>query len=164
MEVISQRVQTLPGELYDHVHREVFTAIPAKIKIDRSYKPPSCLQVNKSSRLGFAQQYYTKGVFLFDNKYLAVQWCYSLSKTTFGLLREVRLATEVNPDDIQVEIQTLPPQPAPYSVKAPWVARECHESFLAEMRSTGLQVDDTVIRVDAHFKDENGQEWMVSIN
>ena len=164
MDIITQRVQALPGEFYDHIYREVFSAAPAEIKVDSSYKPPSCLQVSKSSRTAFAQEYYVKGIFIFDNQNLANQWCFSLSEAAIGLLHDIRLATEVNPDDIQIKVQTLPPQPAPNGFKARISAQGFQEKFLAELLLMGVQIKETVLHVDAHFREENGNDVMFSID
>lgn len=60
---------SLPQELFDKVHEHVFAEAPEKlVVIDKDYKPPSLLQVNRATRAEFAKSYYAYSVFVLDGR------------------------------------------------------------------------------------------------
>ncbi|KAK3061507.1 hypothetical protein LTR53_019761, partial [Teratosphaeriaceae sp. CCFEE 6253] len=55
---LSIKVQALPVELQDLIYTFTFTAKSVIRYMDDTYKPPGLLQVDRASRLLFAQSYY----------------------------------------------------------------------------------------------------------
>lgn len=58
-----QRVQSLPAELYMEIYDLTFTINVDTCLIDKAYKPPSILQVNKRWRSTLRYRYYDKTIF-----------------------------------------------------------------------------------------------------
>ena len=75
MATLAELVQSLPQELFDRIADHTF-AMPdlngdkpttisdtkVQVVIDKSYKPPFQLQINRSIRAAFAQKYYSKSI------------------------------------------------------------------------------------------------------
>lgn len=57
MSTLASLVQALPGELFNKIYDLTFTPNDS-YHIDSSYKPPSCLQVSRSTRSMQTKEYY----------------------------------------------------------------------------------------------------------
>jgi hypothetical protein len=90
---LSHRILALPAELYNRIYFYVFTSESTTNyeKLDKSYRPPSCLQVSHASRAHFAPLYYSITVFAVQNQKEFVTWFKKLDKKHIGLLRGFRL-------------------------------------------------------------------------
>ena len=96
----AKRVQDLPPELFVMVKEFSFLIERAKVTVDRSYQPPSILQVDRRSRRKLSTQYFSQTMFCVDNIELMCQWSMSLEKLKFsgGLtlyaFKEIRFDTQ----------------------------------------------------------------------
>lgn len=80
MATLAGLVQALPLELYNEVYEFTFYSVPGEHYIDRDYKPPSCLQVDRLTRNRFAQTYYGKGSIFCVSRKDCSKWLASLPK------------------------------------------------------------------------------------
>ena len=137
MDELATRVQSLPQELYDHIFNEVFTA-PSEdiVTIDRSSRPPKCLQVNRRSRELFAQSYYSNTTFSISLSTWSADWLYVPSESHPLLIRELRLIHEVD----QAKFHTLT---ATDEVKDKFCASMVGrlEGFGSKIRASAVGVD-----------------------
>lgn len=58
-----ERVQSLPSELYEEIYNLTFTVNTETCYVDKAYRPPGILQVNKNWRSALRQRYYDKTIF-----------------------------------------------------------------------------------------------------
>lgn len=114
---LARGLQTLPSELYNIIYDLTFTTTPNNQphRIDKTYKPPTTLQIDRASRSQAAQSFYTNITFnlpvkaglnepddailvngrLVDpvNDTLAHSWLLSLTPEHLRLLRKVRVVS-----------------------------------------------------------------------
>ena len=76
-------LQKLPQELYDKIYEQVFTADSKERVIDKGYKPPAQLQVDRASREKFADSYYGAGATFSFPTGLDVAWAEGLPTRHF---------------------------------------------------------------------------------
>ena len=94
------RVQALPPELFSEVFELTFTLQPEfQVSIDKHYKPPALLQVNRSFREQLSRTYYKNTIFLFFGRQDARAWLSSLTTEHECLIRKIRYdpQTKVRP-------------------------------------------------------------------
>lgn len=87
---LARRVQNLPPELFLQIYEKVFTAQTVSRHIDKRYKLPRLLQVNRASRDRFASTYYSNTVFTFKEPKECLKWLMSLTHQHLSSLREIR--------------------------------------------------------------------------
>ena len=92
-----QQMERMPQELRDAIHNLVFTAPllnPASrtARIDRDYKPPSLLQVDRASRAAHQDAYYSTTTFVIADPNLGRRWARSLTDEQFARVRRIRYA------------------------------------------------------------------------
>ena len=101
-------VHDLPGELFNQIYQLTFTAKPGVRKIDKTYKPPSLLAVDRASRKLFAKSYYggSGASFAWNSelkaKEVLIRWLRSLTPHHRRLLTEVEAVHNLNKDVSQV--------------------------------------------------------------
>lgn len=93
------RLNAPPAELFNNVFALTFTTDRHVHTIEKTYKPPSCLHVNRSTRATFAKSYYGRGVAGKDNGNVTMfyidqddcpKWLKSLTQDHVNMLEEVR--------------------------------------------------------------------------
>jgi hypothetical protein len=89
---LCELVQALPRELYDEIYNLTFTANGGEIHVDKNYKPPAQLHVNRASRELFAKQYYGNTTFHFADPgtKVAGKWLGALQWRTTRVLLGIR--------------------------------------------------------------------------
>ena len=103
---LARQVQSLPAELYVQIYTELFTADGSAVRnIDKSYKPPKFLSINRASRALFAESYHgQKTAFHITNEsgssydWLSIQWLKAFPSEHLTMLREVRSVFTVDLD------------------------------------------------------------------
>ncbi|KAK3712794.1 hypothetical protein LTR37_008885 [Vermiconidia calcicola] len=94
MDDLASRVQDLPPQLYNLIYNDVFTPSTTTINlIDKTYKPPSTLQVDRQSRVIFAMAYYGKGTTIISEALFpgrVVDWLSSLNTRHLARLRKAK--------------------------------------------------------------------------
>ncbi|PPJ55368.1 hypothetical protein CBER1_08697 [Cercospora berteroae] len=92
---LDRRIKGLPQELQDEILGLTVAIEPASVDIDRSYKPPWQLAINKALRQKVAQKYYSSTLFVTvvnDRDEIAIlNWLSSLSADHRHLISEIRL-------------------------------------------------------------------------
>ena len=89
-DVLAKRMQALPQELCDQIHRYVLTPDPFEERqINSWYKPPIHLHISRTIRDSFAREYYSKTAFTFYSEDLFMRWCDSLPAAHKAMLRQV---------------------------------------------------------------------------
>ncbi|USW56842.1 hypothetical protein Slin15195_G101610 [Septoria linicola] len=71
---LRMRLESLARELYDYIRLQVFTTSPIAIAIDRKFKLPHLLHINKASRAAFARLYFSQTSFTFTSQTLLIKW------------------------------------------------------------------------------------------
>ena len=78
---LRRRIFSLPAELYDHILQFIFAfEKTANIKIDKTYIPPSILQINRTLRRNLLRLFYTTQFFEFQDPQLVLKWLGSLRR------------------------------------------------------------------------------------
>ena len=90
VESLEQLVKALPQELYDDIYQLTFTVSAGIRHIESTYKPPSCLQVDESTRNAFAEDFYNSGIFCVEFKVVR-RWASSLEVAHIRKIHEVRI-------------------------------------------------------------------------
>ncbi|KAK3705074.1 hypothetical protein LTR37_013441 [Vermiconidia calcicola] len=91
---LAQGMQSLPAELHDKIYREVFSyGKRSKYILNKSYKPPARLHVDRKSRNEFAQSYYGHTLFI-SNAETVPLWLSSLPETHLDMLSEVQCVSK----------------------------------------------------------------------
>ncbi|KAK3708817.1 hypothetical protein LTR37_011338 [Vermiconidia calcicola] len=91
---LAQGMQSLPAELYDKIYKEVFSyGKRSKFILNKSYKPPARLHVDRKSRNEFAQAYYGGTLFI-SNAETVPLWLSSLPETHLDMLSEVQCVSK----------------------------------------------------------------------
>lgn len=85
---IKDRLETLPPEIYNHIFDLTFTLLAGIHDITINYRPPSCLQINKSIRSKAMKSYYNESRFLVHGG-IIFQWLRSLPVAYIGRVHEV---------------------------------------------------------------------------
>lgn len=99
MTTLASLVQALPAELYNEIYDLTFTADPGNRYIDGNYKPPSCLQVSRSTRKTFEQSYYGNNSIFYGGWKYASKWTWCLPRPLrFELLEEVEITKVLGRD------------------------------------------------------------------
>jgi hypothetical protein len=76
-----RRVHKLPPELFEFIYDSTFTPTSSIIKIDKDYKPPSNLQVNRELRAQLVDAFYNANtLYIFQDTELLEKWLESLIK------------------------------------------------------------------------------------
>lgn len=97
----TERIQSLPPELFNLVRNYVFTAVQGEIVnvnkgYNKDYKPPSSLQVSKATRRQFSRSYYGRGpIFECEDFNLLCKYLASLTPLHRGLLQRMRIMTSI---------------------------------------------------------------------
>ena len=102
MDELSGRIQALPAELYNLVFQYTFTADSSGkvVYVTSQHKPPSLLQVDRTSRATFARSYYgSNTIFAFrpapealsDYAQLSLLWVRSLAREHMVLISDIRV-------------------------------------------------------------------------
>lgn len=102
MATLAELVQSLPQELFDRVAEHTFATpdpdgqkpksiekATVHVTIDKSYKPPFHLQINRTTRAAFAKKYYSKSIHCAQIKFaslLALRLSISLTIGTDNVL------------------------------------------------------------------------------
>lgn len=99
MDELNKRINALPQELIDMISDEVFTADSDQVyEIATDYKPPSTLQVSRSTRQKFAQSYYGNGSsFLFQQPATAQTWALSIPAAHRNLICQLKSVVGQDP-------------------------------------------------------------------
>jgi hypothetical protein len=63
-DLLDARIQALAQELQDEIFSFAFLQIPISVFIDKDYKPPMALQLNRKLRARFAKAYYANVMFM----------------------------------------------------------------------------------------------------
>ena len=99
---IIERVHALPAELFNKIRGLTFNTADYQrihIEIDKSYKPPALLQVDRASRRSHAPPYYGSTFFDFqecsDGINLCAKWLSSLLNYHKKILRYVRIVERI---------------------------------------------------------------------
>lgn len=83
-------MQRLPQEIFDNIYQLVFTAASEPRQIDKHYRPPVQLQVDRASRKTFARIYYgDNSTFVLDSS-IQIQWACSLPAAHFDKITRIR--------------------------------------------------------------------------
>lgn len=94
MKSLASLVQGLPAELYQEIYDLTFTTGAGEHSIKQNYKPPNCLQVNRSTRESFARSYYGEdSTFLVDGPAdrICAKWINRLPDAHAAMLSEIRV-------------------------------------------------------------------------
>lgn len=86
-------VQSLPQELYDEIYDLTFTADDEPRVINKDYKPPHLLYVDRASRTKYVKSYYGNGTFMLPPAF-GQTWARSVPATHFDMICNFNL----NPD------------------------------------------------------------------
>ena len=84
-------VQGLPPELYNTIYEFTFSPSTDTINVTRSCRPPSELQVDRTSREFFARQYYGNSKFITTDMDITVHWLRVLRLQHLQYLQDVKL-------------------------------------------------------------------------
>lgn len=90
-------VQALPAELYNEVYKLTIASFSfpesrwPKTWIDKSYKPPALLHLNRQHRAVFAKYYYGTRRTFYISSVLVVKWTRSLSQCHLKLIKNIKL-------------------------------------------------------------------------
>lgn len=87
---LASLVQSLPPELYNEIFDLTFAPAPGIQHIRKGYKPPSCLQVSRSTRRNYVVSHYTRSTFYMTKEDCA-KWLASLPDNHIDLLTEIRI-------------------------------------------------------------------------
>ena len=88
-----EQLLDLPQELYDWIFDLTFTPASTIVNVDFDYKPPSTLQVNRSTRAKLGPSYYSNTIFE-TYPTVAWRWIRTLPREYYELLREVHCLQE----------------------------------------------------------------------
>lgn len=92
MEDFIERLQSLPGELYNHIQAlTLSTDFEKECDIAVDYQPPKVLHIDRSRRQLFAQAYYSETKFRFEDPELCRAWLKSLPKQHRYEIRGLKL-------------------------------------------------------------------------
>ena len=86
---LKQHIDQLPDELYHRIHDLVFAVIPGEQRIDRSYRPPTILQMSRRLRHDFAQQYYQRSIFRCSELDTCLAWIRSLPREHCAMIQQI---------------------------------------------------------------------------
>lgn len=101
MDNLANRVQSLPQEIFDKIYLQVFThSDPGeRVLVTSSYKPPTLLAVDRATREAFAENYFSRNIFvleisrpMYEMSATGKKWLRSLSTKHSAHIREVRTA------------------------------------------------------------------------
>jgi hypothetical protein len=90
-------VQDLPPELFYEIKHLVFTFNSARVMIDEHYKPPSQLHISAQIRSQFAEVFYSKTVFEFNQSSTFYKWLGSLTKAHLEMIGGIELQVQIPP-------------------------------------------------------------------
>ncbi|GIZ41763.1 hypothetical protein CKM354_000505800 [Cercospora kikuchii] len=91
---LSERIQDLPQELQDEIFNLTVAIEPAEVAINKSYKPPWQLRIDRASRKKMTQQYYSTTIFVAEDvcvPRILQSWLNSLPTHHSHLISEIRL-------------------------------------------------------------------------
>lgn len=86
---LCERLDLLPRELFDYIYSLTFLPIENHIVVNADYRPPSNLQISRTTRKTAALQYFTITEFHFTDHNLCLKWLLSLPKEHLSMLRSV---------------------------------------------------------------------------
>lgn len=95
-DILIQRVRNLPAEMRDQIADSVFTADGCRLSIDQDYRPPSQLQVNRSSRHHYLQEYYDRTTFQCQQPTMLFRYLSSLDSISRPHMRSMRLIITIH--------------------------------------------------------------------
>lgn len=145
MDNLNTRVQSLPAELFHEIYIHTFTASSSLRTIDKDYKPPHLLQVNRHSRALFAKSYYGSGSIFCTFLDVLQAWMRHIQRTHAEQIGEIRLGPYVSAVETEFYV-------------AEW-AIEVAEQTMRELGVCGAQTWDELFKV--HMGLSNGEkEWM----
>ena len=148
-EHLKRYLNALPQELYDYILDLTITPELSIRYIDRNYRPPAILQIDRTSRFKAAQRYYGDGSkFFCSNYYDCILWLASLSNEHAALLQEVHCESlsfswMLDLFDYEAKMQRM--------------------YILGELKDRGIQLDPDAlhIRVRRKHGDPHDQNWSV---
>ena len=94
MDELTQRVQDLPGEVFNRILNLVFTCQPGTYEVNANYKPPALLGVSSDTRLVFGTTYYSSSAFVFDDKELIGKWLNSIGPDHKTVMKEIHFVAD----------------------------------------------------------------------
>ncbi|KAK5115620.1 hypothetical protein LTR85_009791 [Meristemomyces frigidus] len=90
----TKRVHNLPPEVFDMIKTYTFTRDRVKVKIDKDYKSPNCMQVRRLTRLrGYL--YYMDSISMVEDEELLYRWIKSMDEETQCYPKDIR--SDTNP-------------------------------------------------------------------
>ena len=99
---LARRVQALPRELYDHILDYTLTT-PSTITIERAYRPPPQLQIDRATRrIASRALYGPDTTFVISNTRLCDQWVRSLSAAAQQSIQNIRYMRAVGDSSGQI--------------------------------------------------------------
>jgi hypothetical protein len=93
---LQERLAGLPQELFEYIYDLTFTSDERIQSIYEGYRPPSILQVDRSTRETFAETFYGRedAIFFCWDHEKCLKWLLSLPREHVAMLHHVRCATE----------------------------------------------------------------------
>lgn len=145
---LSERVQSLPPELYSQIYDEVFTAPCTVIEINPAYEAPKFLSISRHSRKHFAHSYYGNSLFFFQydpTPQLLWKWFVALSKSHLALLRQVVF-------ELSYEKYLMSnAESREYEASVTY-------ALLHNLRERGVEISEGVVHVEARLTGEDGED------
>lgn len=94
---LPEQMQRMPQEIWDVIHDLVFApplSNPASrsVRIDRDYKPPALLQVERAFRDAHQDAYYSTTTFVIADPTLGRRWARTLTDEQFAKVNRIRCA------------------------------------------------------------------------
>lgn len=95
---LNQRMHNLPTELFNDIYDLVMTPDETEIKLDRKYKPPKQLQIDRLARKQFGEKYYSLTHFTVPwlNPGRLVSWLTGLSEEHRAAVRCINVSRVID--------------------------------------------------------------------
>lgn len=108
MDDFNTRVQSLPVELFNEIYNLTSMAAPCSRTIDKDYKPPHLLRINRHNRALFSKSYYESGAIFCMHLKILETWMPYLEEALVEQIAEIRLLPQrasVNNQGASLEAQ-----------------------------------------------------------
>ena len=163
MDDLTEKLHSLPQELYDCIFDAVFTATTHRIDIGHSYRPPYLLSISSATRKQFAKTYYANTTFVVDNDVILHQWLRGISAAGhLDLIEDIRFINRslLDPCVWRFQVRFIGPQLELRSAVKRATFNELGR-LCRNLKADGLQLRKGVLKVERYFRNADGEEDLV---